>query len=121
MSDFRHADHLQLAIEYLREEPTLDAAVARMAATLRGKAEAAGVPEKYHHTMTVFWMRLVAWILDTDLPAQFYSDAVLRSEVARRGWVEPDLLALPGLKTVPGLKSVPGLKTRPTEDRRART
>ncbi len=95
MSDFHHADHLQLAIEYLREEPTVDAAIARMATTLRGKAAAAGAPEKYHHTVTVFWMRLVAWLLDKNLPAQFYSDALLRSEAARLDWVEPDLAAMP--------------------------
>ena len=95
MSDFRHADHLQLAIEYLREEPTLDAATARMAATLRGKAAAAGAPEKYHHSVTVFWMRLVDWILDKDLPARFYSEGVLRSDAARLGWVEPDIAPLP--------------------------
>ncbi|HZT77702.1 MAG TPA: hypothetical protein VFA27_13705 [Vicinamibacterales bacterium] len=93
---FHHADHLQLAIECLRESPSFDAAVDRMAAALRAKAAAAGAPEKYHHTVTVFWMRLVEWMLDKDLPSQFYSDAVLRSDAARRGWVEPDLARLPG-------------------------
>jgi len=92
---FHHADHLQLAIEILREEPTLDAATARMSATLRAKAGAAGAPEKYHHTVTVFWMRLVAWMLDKDLPRAFYSDAALASDAARLGWVEPDRQPLP--------------------------
>ncbi len=95
MAGFHHADHLQLAIEILRDAPSFDAAVDRMAAMLRAKAEAAGAPEKYHHTVTVFWMRLVAWLLDKDLPARFYSDAALRSEAARLGWVEPDRSPMP--------------------------
>ena len=98
MAGFHHADHLQLAIDILRDEPSFDAATARMAATLRAKAQAAGAPEKYHNTVTVFWMRLIAWMLDKDLPRTFYSDAALASEAARRGWVEPDLAPLPGPK-----------------------
>ena len=94
MSAFDHAAHLQLAIEYLREAPSLDEATARMAATLRGKAAAAGHPEKYHHTMTVFWMRMVARLLDKALPFAYYSPERLASDAARLAWIEPDLRPL---------------------------
>ena len=92
---FHHADHLQLAIGILREEPSFDAALARMETALRAKAEAAGAPDKYHQTVTVFWMRMVAWLLDKDLPRAFYSAAALASDAARRGWIEPDLRPMP--------------------------
>jgi len=92
---FHHADHLRLAIEYLTEAPAVDAAVDRMAATLREKAAAAGVPGKYHHTVTVFWMRMVARLLDADLPLAYYSPERLASDAARLGWVEPDRQPMP--------------------------
>src|SRR5262249_5230499 len=92
---FGHADHLILAIESLREEPSFDAAIARVESTLRSKAVAAGVPEKYHHTVTVFWMKMAAQLLDKDLPFAYYSRERLESEEARRGWVEPDRQPLP--------------------------
>src|SRR2546429_3123629 len=71
--------------------------------------------EKYHHTLTLFWMRLVAAALvetpegcafeefltahaelcDKNLPSQYYSQDLLRTPAARDGWVEPDLRPLP--------------------------
>lgn len=92
---FHHVDHLHLALDYLREEATVDAAIERMAATLREKAAAAGVPEKYHHTVTVFWMRRLAPLVDKDLPLAYYSRERLDSDAARGGWVEPDVRPLP--------------------------
>lgn len=94
MSAFDHAAHLQLAIQYLREARSVDEATARMGATLRGKADAAGHPEKYHHTMTVFWMRMVARLLDKELPFAYYSRERLGSDAARLAWIEPDLRPL---------------------------
>lgn len=87
---FRHADHLHLALAYLRECGSLDEATDRMAATLRGIAAAAGHPEKYHHTLTVFWMRAVAALLDQQLPLEYYSRDRLFSDDARSAWVDPD-------------------------------
>jgi hypothetical protein len=92
---FGHADHLILAIGALREEPSLDAAIARVESTLRSRALAAGAPEKYHHTVTVFWMRMVAQLLNKDLPLAYYSQERLETDAARRGWVEPDRRPLP--------------------------
>jgi hypothetical protein len=94
MSAFTHAAHVKLALECLTEAPTLDAAIERMTGVLRGKAEAAGHPEKYHHTVTLFWMQMVARLLDKDLPLAYYSAGRLASEQARTGWVEPDVRPL---------------------------
>jgi hypothetical protein len=91
---FRHADHLHLALAYLRECATVEEATERMAATLRRLAAAAGHPEKYHHTLTVFWMRAVAALLDQSLPLEYYSRDRLFSDDARSEWLDPDLKCL---------------------------
>ena len=91
MSAFNHAAHLRLAIDCLDDADSFDAAVDRIAALLRQKALDAGHPEKYHHTLTVFWMRMVARLLDPALPRAYYSEGLLASDAARAGWVAPDL------------------------------
>lgn len=91
---FHHVDHLRLALAYLDECGSLAAAEQRMAATLRAFAARAGHPEKYHHTMTLFWMRAVAQLLDKELPLKYFSPALLTSDTARAQWVEPDLAPL---------------------------
>ena len=96
MSAFDHAAHVRLALDCLADSPSIDAATDRMAAALRGKAAAAGHPEKYHHTVTVFWMRMIARLLDKDLPLAYYSAERLASDAARRGWLEPDRQTLDG-------------------------
>jgi hypothetical protein len=87
------------AFAYLEESPSVDEAATRMASALRAFATAHGHPEKYHHTITVFWMRMVARLLDRDLPLSYYSRERLWSEAARTGWIEPDLRTLDGLTT----------------------
>jgi hypothetical protein len=57
---FPHASHLRVAWVYLNESPSLDRAVERMSATLRGFATSLGKAEKYSEPTTVFWMRQVA-------------------------------------------------------------
>jgi hypothetical protein len=57
---FRHADHLRVAWVYLDECGGADAALARMAATLRRFAAAAGQPEKYSDAVTAFWIYQLA-------------------------------------------------------------
>jgi hypothetical protein len=93
-SEFHHASHLRLALAYLAETGSVDEATERMAAALRRFAAAAGHAEKYHHTLTVFWMRAVAQLLDKDLPRRHYSIECLTSDLARQSWVEPDLRPL---------------------------
>jgi hypothetical protein len=89
--DFHHASHLRLALAYLAETHSVDEATDRMAVALRRFAAAAGHAEKYHHTLTVFWMRAVAQLLDKDLPLQHYSRECLASDAARQSWIQPDL------------------------------
>jgi hypothetical protein len=57
---FRHADHLRVAWVYLDECGDADAALARMAATLRRFAAAVGRPEKYSDAVTAFWIYQLA-------------------------------------------------------------
>ena len=57
---FNHADHLRVALVYLADAPTVDAAIDRMATTLRQVASAAGKPERYSQSMTEFWMYQLA-------------------------------------------------------------
>jgi len=112
-SDFRHADHIRLAWIYLRMMPPPEAEE-RMASTLRRYSAHKGKPERYHHTMTLAWMRLVAsaqratpeisalgkfiaahpHLANQKTLLGHYSQNVLDSDAARGGWVEPDLRAL---------------------------
>jgi len=57
---FPHASHLRVAWTYLRESPTVEDAVDRMASTLRRFAASVGKAEKYSHPTTVFWMYQLA-------------------------------------------------------------
>jgi len=91
--DFHHADHVRLALAYLADSASIADATDRMAAALRVFARAAGHEEKYHHTMTVAWVRLVARLLDKNLPLAYYSRDRLFSAAAREGWIEPDVQA----------------------------
>jgi len=92
--DFHHADHLRLALAYLTDSGSVAEATDRMAASLRAFARAAGHERKYHHTLTVLWVRLVARLLDQQLPLAYYSHNRLFSSDAREHWVDPDLQAL---------------------------
>src|SRR5215216_4748874 len=59
-ADFDHVAHVRVAWVYLREAESLDEALSRMRDGIRGFAAAAGVPGKYHETITVLWMRVLA-------------------------------------------------------------
>jgi hypothetical protein len=110
-ADFHHLSHLRLALAYLEESASADEAAERMASALRRFATAAGHPEKYHHTITLFWMRMVARLLDKRLPLAYYSPERLWSDAARTGWIEPDLQIIDG--ATPGSAHPP----RDTPDR----
>jgi hypothetical protein len=107
---FHHEDHLRLAWAYLGEYPAVEDAIVRIRQTLQRFAAAAGCPDKYHESMTVFWMRYLAAIktkgtlvdtfdrvlasyghvLGKDVPFAYYSRDVLLSDAARGSWVPPD-------------------------------
>jgi hypothetical protein len=112
LESFTHRDHVRLAFAYARRGG-VEAAV-QGARRIRGFAEAAGAPRKYHETMTVGWARVVAHLavqwpalgfgefvaahpqLDRrDLLLSHYSRDLLFSDAARARFVEPDLLPLP--------------------------
>ena len=57
---FHHADHLRVALVYLNESDSVDAAVARMASTLKRFAASVGQAEKYSQAVTEFWMYQMA-------------------------------------------------------------
>ena len=82
---------------------------------IRRFAAAHGQAEKYHETLTGFWVRVVGHcvrarpdiaevgdflaafpqLLDKDLPYRHWRRVTMGSSAARARWVEPDLLALP--------------------------
>ena len=111
---FHHREHLRLAWTYLRESPSTAIACERMGSAIRAFASAAGHPAKYHETLTVFWVRLLAevrdgapdgadlqtvleahpYLLDKATPHAFYTHELIMSDAARRTWCAPDLRAL---------------------------
>jgi hypothetical protein len=109
---FHHADHIRLAWLYLSEH-NYEAAERRFCDGLVRLAARFGVPEKFHLTITLAWLRAVharirtdgetsfdAWLvrhsalLDRNFLLQHYSKERLESPEARAGWLEPDCKAL---------------------------
>lgn len=129
---WKHAEHLVVALCYLREDP-LEGATAKMRAGILQLLHAFEVDlEKempYHETITVFWMRTAyAYVLmnedlsfvekvnglcelyDKDHPLKFYSREILFSDRARAEYVEPDIRAFdiaPGDSVAGLLASLP--------------
>jgi hypothetical protein len=60
IKDFHHASHLHVAWVYLTETSSVQEAARRMRNTLRRFAAGAGKPEKYHETITLFWVHLLS-------------------------------------------------------------
>lgn len=113
-ANFHHRDHIRLAWAYLRRG-NASLAGENLANCIRQYATHHNAPRKYHHTITLAWVRIVAaamrltpaldsfepfatahpFLFEVRLPWSFYSAARLDSEAARTGWVEPDLHPLP--------------------------
>jgi hypothetical protein len=53
--NFNHVSHLHVAWVYLAESLSVGEAADKMRDTLRRFAAAAGKPQKYHETITLFW------------------------------------------------------------------
>ena len=113
LKDFHHASHLHVAWVYLTESSSVQQAARKMRNTLRRFAAAAGKPEKYHETITLFWVHLLSrahaagraerledivhanpQLLEKNFPLAYYSPERLFSYEARTSWVEPDLKLL---------------------------
>jgi len=107
---FHHASHLHVAWVYLSESSAVEEAAAKMRNTLRRFAASVGKVEKYHETITLFWIRFLARVraasagkkleeivesnprlLEKSFPLTYYSRDRLFSDCARMSWVEPDL------------------------------
>lgn len=114
---FHHCEHIRVAWLYLKSSDATRAAE-RMTAGIQRFANHHGATQKYHHTMTLAWMRLVAAVFvetpdgydftkflaehpelgGKDLLTKYYSPELLQTNAAREGWVEPDLQPLPTLR-----------------------
>jgi len=108
-ASFDHRAHLQLAWEAIAAGG-LPAALAQVPAYLRGVARAAGHPERYHETVTLGFLLLIAdrcaappgsesfdafaernaELLDPGILERFWRADTLRSDRARRQFVFPD-------------------------------
>jgi hypothetical protein len=112
---FRHREHVRLTWIYLTSDSP-DGVAARLCASLLALATSHGVSHRFHHTLTVAWVRIIEsarrehpdvpfdvlaegcpFLLDKDTPLTYYSRDILFSDEARQRWVEPDLRALPAV------------------------
>jgi hypothetical protein len=124
---FDHCSHLHVAWVYLSESSCADEAASKVRRTLRRFAASAGKDEKYHETITLFWVHFLArmrtaksgeslkrivdanpHLLEKDFPLGYYSSERLFSDTARMSWVEPDLKPLPADGTAFHSPSSPG-------------
>ena len=124
---FHHLSHLHVAWVYLAESSCVEEAAAKMRNTLQRFAASAGKSEKYHETITLFWVHLLAGmravepreslqqivranprLLEKNFPLAYYSPEQLFSDKARASWVEPDLKPLPDDATALRSSSSPG-------------
>jgi len=109
--DFKHRNHLTVAAWYLRDSSVTEAFI-RMRDGLFNFLDHHGVGrEKYHETLTIFWLKLVEGAMAEVIPNDFvettnmvverladtrvvfehYSEELLWSGEAKRSWIEPDL------------------------------
>ncbi len=110
---FRHRDHLRLAWLVVRRDGAT-AAPAVVADGIRRFAAGHRHGDRYHETLTAFWVRLVAHavqdgpdiddfdgflrayplLLDAQLPLRHWSRDALFAHAARASWQEPDIIPL---------------------------
>ncbi len=111
---FHHADHIRLAWIFLGQMEETEA-TRRIERAIRRYAEHNSIGQKYHHTITLAWMKLVAAarratphavcfdsfagqhpeLLAEKKLNNYYSPERLACPEARSGWLEPDLGPLP--------------------------
>jgi hypothetical protein len=111
---FHHRDHVRLAWLYLRRDGP-EVGSREVLDGIRHFAAAHGAADRFHETLTRFWIKLVQHLVEVfpsverfdDLVARFplladktsvyrhYSHEALASPAARQGWLMPDLLPLP--------------------------
>ena len=112
-AQFHHADHIRLAWIFLGQMDEAEA-TRRIEQAIRRYAEHNGIGQKYHQTITLAWMKLVAAarratphtvyfdefaekhpeLLDVHHLKNYYTKEFLESPQARADWVEPDVRPL---------------------------
>ncbi|SRR6266568_7859675 len=112
--EFRHGGHLRLAWLILSHDRK-DDAERIVAREIQKFAISSGAPNRYHDTLTRFWVRLVGhamenapdagsidallamfpFLLDKTLPYRHWRGETFNSDRARAAWVEPDLVPVP--------------------------
>ena len=111
--DFHHRDHLRLAWIQIRRLG-LPRASEAVTAAIQQFAARHGHGDRYHETMTRFWLRVVGMgitrhptlafdellaaephLLDKNLPYGHWSRERMGSAEARQRWVEPDVRLMP--------------------------
>jgi hypothetical protein len=114
-ASFSHVEHVRVAWWYLTQHPFPEA-LARFCEALRRFAAANGAVDRYHETITVAYVLLIAERLETmrgqpwpafaaahpellvwkpSLLAQYYTEELLQSPRARRVFVMPDRTPAP--------------------------
>ncbi len=111
---FHHADHIRLAWIFLGQMDEAEA-TRRIEQAIRRYADYNGIGQKYHQTITLAWMRLVAAarratphavcfdefaeqhpeLLAVKNLNNYYTPERLARPEARSGWLEPDREPLP--------------------------
>jgi hypothetical protein len=124
LDEFHHRDHVRLAWLYLRAGEW-DDAVRRIRDGIRRFAVHHGASRKYHETITIAWLAVVAAAIDAspdvaDFDAflatherlldpgalrAHYSPELLASDRARAEWVEPDLEPIPAHATSEAMRN----------------
>lgn len=106
---FKHKDHLRMTWLYLSQYP-IEQTLVRATDGIKRYANAVNAKELYHETLTHVWIYLVdeamwqtdvatfdefiaqnEYLLNKDLPYQYYSKSLLDGEIARTTWVAPDI------------------------------
>jgi hypothetical protein len=114
---FDHRAHVHVTWLAVREAG-MPGAIALVSDGLQRTTRYAGVPQKYHATVSRAWVELVAHhtahdpaadfdafaarnpaLLDKRLLTRFYRSTTLASPTARTGWVAPDLTPFPWTAT----------------------
>ena len=113
-SAFHHLDHVRLAWLYLRRDGP-ETGAREVVEGIRRFATVHGAADRFHESLTGFWVRLVQHLIeafpraerfddllrcypalaDKRLVYRHYRPETLASAAAREDWIAPDLLALP--------------------------
>ncbi len=109
-AEFEHEAHLLVGWRYLQDYTLLES-ITRYSGALKRLTRKLGVPNKYHETITWFYLIKIAerkaatdWAAfktanpdlferNPSIIQQYYSESLLSSECARQAFVLPDLSA----------------------------